>query len=343
MSALTFMEQQQQFMADGFVVRPVVSGHDDGVIDAAVIDDIIIELPKAVVLTLNMMLDGLATGLVQVGNCVRQGCNLTASSACRQLGRSRQDRVYTCETRFDDKPAVCAVGFDGHGTNDCVYSIDHMDVDQIIKTELDPIGVVHNGLQKAGRNVGVNSGATGIYARLTETSVDCASIGDSFMFVFVNGKLAWKSTPHTLTNPVEVARLVAPKFRVKGVPDSYMKLLGKSRITQAQDSMRAEFVGTGLKLMPTMSLGHQNTTGYAPETVHIDVRPTDLVRVVGMSDGVNDMLYLDADDVECYNDWLALMDNCSRETRMAWTKDCAGRMGRLLGVCSTELLDVKWL
>ena len=325
-------------MADGFVAYPAVSEGSEFAISGAVIDDIIVRIPVAVVFSSEEKLDALIGAFMVGVNCGRRfDAGLTVGSSIRQLC-SGQDEVYTCRTKITDKMGVvceyvCGALFDGHGDNSCIRAIrgSPVPIAKLMSYHLDPIGFVHDGLQDSGYRISKHSGSTAIYARMSATSVDCSAVGDSFLFVFINGALVWRSTPHTMANPSEVARHATGS--VVALADSYIKLLGTDRITQSPDGLRTHFVDAGLKLVPSMSLGHQNVTGYAPETKRIDFEVTDVVRVVGMSDGVSDMLYLDENSAGSFDDWMVLRTRSADQMvelaheryRQDWTIVHAGR------------------
>lgn len=273
------------------VFRPYVSFITDDAIHAAVINDQIIPMsvpePALNEQIADYMISHLDTQLRLFG----YNSSLSVSSHILQLCK-RQDEVYTCETMLNWTEYVCGAVFDGHGSDMCINAIRRsaVPIKTLMTYCLDPISHIHDMLQQ-NKYIDIHSGSTANYARLSLTSVDCASVGDSSTLVFINGFLVYDFVPHNMKNPAEVARLAE-----KGVvllQDSYMKLLGENRIIQATDGARAHFTKSGLRLVPTMSLGHKNVTGMSIEYKHIDFEETDSVRVVMMSDGVRDMLYLD--------------------------------------------------
>ena len=332
----SFVQQFQQSIQDGFINRPAVDVHnsqmtDTFVINAAVIDDAIVRVPTCVImaLTLEDQLAGLADAIMTINLCGMRPHELHSESAINQLC-SAQDEVYVSSgTTVDGEKYVASCLFDGHGTDDCIRAIrtHNPPIGELMTTDLDTIMTVHGTLESLGHNISFHSGSTAAYARLSSTSVDCCSVGDSYLYVFVNGKLAWKSTPHTMANPAEVARHSGNR-NVSTKADSYIKLLSEDRITQSPDGLRTIFAIGGVRLVPSMSLGHRNVTGIAPERFHLDVKPTDFVRVVGMSDGVHDMLYLDG-----FNDNRMLMTGSAEELvnlahqrySQEWTLVHAGR------------------
>lgn len=302
MSSLTFVQQQQQNITDGFLIGHAVNPESSfmtEVITAAVIDDNIVRVPEMVLFVKPTLEECLSLFAQTMMQCCRTTKELTVTSNCRQLCKG-QDAVYQAKAVMGDgNEYVMGMLFDGHGNDTCIRAIRNcsVPVTKLLEYHLDPIGFIHDELQRLYMRISIDSGSTATYARLSNSSVDCSSVGDSVIYVFINGKLKWKSSSHTMANPSEVTRL-AHKASVR--QDQYMKLLDRTVITQAMDGVRAHFHDSGLKLVPSMSLGHLNTTGYAPETVHIEYESTDLVRVVSLSDGVNDMLYLDGieDNIE---------------------------------------------
>ena len=304
MTALIQQFQQfQQDIKDGYTIRPAINAHSDAisqtfVINAAVINDTIVPVPRVeavlmLPLTLPEELALFASNFNESADCLRPVFEPTSSSDIRQLSK-KQDEVYTGKITIEGVEYVCSMLFDGHGDNSCINAIRNRaePVSALIEHCLDPIMAVHDTLEAARWKVRQTSGSTALYARLSATTACCSAVGDSFIYVFINGELAWKSTPHTMANPLERERHSHDNTIISR-SDSYIKLLGETTVTQSPDGIRAVFTRHDLRLGPSMTLGHQNITGIAPEYWHTSFLPTDRVRIIGMSDGIHDMLYLD--------------------------------------------------
>jgi serine/threonine protein phosphatase PrpC len=198
----------------------------------------------------------------------------------KQLG-SGQDFAYVTKADEYTGGMVC----DGHGLSGCINVIRSMNMTEILSSA-EPIQTMHDILESMGPLIHLQSGSTAVYAKIFDDHVDCGSIGDSSIIIFVNGHVVWQNKPHNYSNPSEMARLCGKCVAKR---DWCPKMISETELVMVP-SPRITFNDTRVILVPTQSLGHRNATGFAPEIHRVDFVHGDLVRVVLFSDGVSDML-----------------------------------------------------
>lgn len=259
----------------------------------------------------------------------------TITSECseRQLG-SKQDIVATLTLEQDiikeegDQPVDVIAVMDGHGHNISVDIIraenlhehfattdpakslqDALDIKIQIK-KLESSNIKYSGKQPylefiknkiTDTNI-YGSGATLSFAKIYRNTItkkmriDAEWLGDSPIFVFVNGELVFQSEPHNAYNESEIRCL-----KEKGVLSGTEDRIGCGFNVLSEDTLEtrcgkyAVFNEHKLTLAVTRSLGHCRITGVDTQKHTIECSTEDEVKVVIFSDGVGDVLNMDTD------------------------------------------------
>lgn len=199
--------------------------------------------------------------------------------------------VATCEHFY------YACVFDGHGTNKCIRIIDKIAqerLDDIMESSY-PVqtmameikrlwGPQHSQVEPSGSTMGL--------VKVFENRIECVNCGDSQVMVFVNGVCVHFTVPHNWENPVEMERLRAMGATTS--PASQFELVSPNRMK----TKYAEYINfpDGRRLAIGQALGHNDATGYTEDTVVVPIAPTDIVRVVGGSDGLWDLVMEDREE-----------------------------------------------
>jgi len=183
------------------------------------------------------------------------------------------------------------VGLDGHGSNITINCLRTMDWDNIMK-EGDALSKVIELLESRGGNRRL-TGSTYVEAKMFSNRVETVVVGDSEVFVYVNGELVYNNTPHNIQNPLEAERLKGRMGISRGkisirydqnipyiITDS---LLG----TRAKEIVIFE---NGDSLGLSQALGHESVTGFAPEKNIVTFNEGDNVVVIIGSDGLTEMI-----------------------------------------------------
>ena len=145
-----------------------------------------------------------------------------------------------------------------------------------------------------------SSGATLSFAKIKtnlltkQVKILLEWLGDSPIIVFINGELVFESEIHHTSNQTEIKRL-----QDKGVLKCVEKggggftLLNENTIV----STPGEYVvfNNNAQLAVTRSIGHERITGIETQKHTIECSTEDDVKIIIYSDGVGDMLYMDAD------------------------------------------------
>lgn len=158
----------------------------------------------------------------------------------------------------------------------------------------------------------LESGASFAMARILETPetreclVECTSIGDSSILVFVNGGLMYMNRGHTAENPDEIERLSSMSqkrqihYRVQQTTTP--KVLSSTEITtvpsfQTQFQCKVDGQWNIVSLAQTQALGHLGVTGIKPEKHLEHCYKGDKIRVVVGSKGLMQMLSASMDNL----------------------------------------------
>lgn len=229
---------------------------------------------------------------------------VTMGIAVKALGKG-QDAPY-CGSFVDEcgtKGDYVAL-YDGHGENDCINSIRGFNQDEIM-ADTNPVNSVREKISnyRTSRHCDMaNSGSTFVYAKIvTENSdgsglgyISIGNVGDSELAVYINGERVFMTTPQIAKTPGEMERL-KKENRVRHFTtndETKPKVHADGKLTM-EKAYSINFLGMK-PLVPSQSLGHNELTGYEPETkiMTFDLA-TDRVRVVAGSDGLWDLLNLD--------------------------------------------------
>lgn len=136
------------------------------------------------------------------------------------------------------------------------------------------------------KNNFLGTGCTFTFARIDtqKNIIEVWNAGDSETVVFINDEV-YRTQSHTLRNRKELlrARPFLKHIRLSSAPTVVSATEIEDRFTHV-----AHF-SNGDTLIPTMCLGHQGVTGFAPHEQVLHYKPTDRVRIVCVSDGVSDM------------------------------------------------------
>ena len=120
-------------------------------------------------------------------------------------------------------------------------------------------------------------------------------VGDSPIFVFVNGEKVFEAVTHHASNERDVDLM-----KVKGFitdvekADTGFEVIGADMIVSRPGNY-AIVKADGTQLACTRSLGHNGHMCIEADTATIEAKMTDEVKVIVMSDGVGDMLHMQTD------------------------------------------------
>lgn len=156
--------------------------------------------------------------------------------------------------------------------------------------------------KRVSRETLIRSGTTysAAYMQRNETTgvlkVVLEWVGDSPIFVFVNGEKVFEAITHHANNEQELALMKAKGF-ITGIEKSDVgfKVISHDTIVNEPGKYAILKGGNGSQLACTRSLGHNGITCTEAETATIIAKMTDEVKVIVMSDGVGDMLHMQTD------------------------------------------------
>jgi len=122
-------------------------------------------------------------------------------------------------------------------------------------------------------------------------------IGDSPIFVFVNGELKFQTIGHHTNNDKEVALMIQKEFitSVEVSKSGGFEMVSEDELVNKPGKYAILKGGNGAKLACTRSLGHDGITCIEMDTATIIAKMTDDVKVIVCSDGVGDMINLNCD------------------------------------------------
>jgi serine/threonine protein phosphatase PrpC len=120
-------------------------------------------------------------------------------------------------------------------------------------------------------------------------------VGDSPIFVFVNGEKVFEAVTHHANNQHDIDLMKAKGF-IRGVEKSIFgfKVIADDTIVSDPGNY-AIIKADNSQLACTRSLGHNGNMCIEAETATIIAKMTDEVKVIVMSDGVGDMLCMQTD------------------------------------------------
>ena len=203
---------------------------------------------------------------------------------------------------------------DGHGT-------DHF-IDKVRKTNFGPFMAKSNPIadiieyfasfngtyrkQYHDNAIGVwtkyncrsSSGCTIIIAKIYKNRIEGAVIGDSRCAVYIDGEQVFISTPHNINNPAEELRLFSSGSTLTTKDyerDPVPQIIGSNKLQPVRGGYA--IFPDGTRLAVTQALGHDCSTGFAPQLFSVGYSPGQRVRYVAGSDGFWDM-HLSLEDIE---------------------------------------------
>jgi serine/threonine protein phosphatase PrpC len=121
-------------------------------------------------------------------------------------------------------------------------------------------------------------------------------VGDSPIFILVNGELVFEATTHHTSNDKEVEFMKQKGFITNVTSSKYgFQVISENEIKNEPGKYAHLKDGDGAMLACTRSLGHNGITCIEGDRVTIHAKLTDDVKVIVCSDGVGDMLHLEHD------------------------------------------------
>lgn len=228
-----------------------------------------------------------------------------------------QDRVMQWHNDGSDgtEPFDLIAVFDGHGTipvGDLPYSkhfvncLDELSQDTKCRifTSNNPMEALIKYFSTTGKFLyHVRTGAVASIARIYNDRIETFNVGDATTMVFIDDKLAFINKHHNAENPEEAIRLKAT-FEPHGYSiklSEKLQVISPTNIKQVP-STYTTFYHTDAHgkrvetvLAPTQSLGHNDATGYDIAVDFIPYSRTQRVKVIVMTDGVMEMVYLPKD------------------------------------------------
>ena len=202
------------------------------------------------------------------------------------------------------------VGCDGHGADHFINILKRAKWDEIMAAS-DSFKDLIRYTTKYKFLYG-NSGATYCQAKMFHNRVETCTVGDSQIAVFIDKQLAYISTPHKWSNPLEKERL---KLRIDEKKVVVQKCAPIPEIfgTTKLRLREGEYIHfENLEIIAiTQSLGHNDVTGYCPEKNVVFFSPGQEVSVVGGSDGLWEMVNTEGPDAE--SDMLFLASKSANE------------------------------
>jgi len=207
-----------------------------------------------------------------------------------------QDRVRTGQgiSVATGEPFKYACTFDGHGTDKCIRIIDRIPQDRMddIMESSQPVSTMAAEIERMWNRQNEVSGSTMGLVKVFENRLECVNCGDSQVMVFVNGERVHFTVPHNSENPVEMERLRA--IGATTAAASQFELVSPTRMK----TKYAEYIcfPDGRRIAIGQALGHNGITGYTNDMVVVPIMPTDVVRVVGGSDGLWDLVMEDREE-----------------------------------------------
>lgn len=181
------------------------------------------------------------------------------------------------------------VGCDGHGSNQVINILRTLDWN-VVMSQDDTLQAVINIINRCGFQY-QSSGSTYIEAKIFKDRVETCSVGDSKIMVFIDDKLSYENTEHNLFNTSEKERLQERiddgSMSIEEVHSIPLVLTPENITTQTKHYYNFNHT---YKLAMSQSLGHNNITGVLPERKIIPYNPENKIRVLLMSDGVQDII-----------------------------------------------------
>lgn len=206
------------------------------------------------------------------------------NSLCLQLDKRQDIGVHGT---YDKGYYIGA--FDGHGRDTCVNILRGLDYSIIANDPTKIIDSMTGDLYLSGSTMNFTT-----IEEKDEIIVTNYNAGDSECIIFVNGALVFESVPHTLNKTGERERIRPLLTEYNPIKPAWSPIpLTPKRITVHRSDV-SNFK-TGESIVPTMSLGHNNMTGFEPDIVTLHFKLTDHVRIISGTDGFWGMIVKELD------------------------------------------------
>jgi serine/threonine protein phosphatase PrpC len=181
------------------------------------------------------------------------------------------------------------IGCDGHGGDAVINLLRSLNWNTVMSQD-DSLEEILRIIARCGRQY-QSTGSTYMEAKIFKDRIETCSVGDSKIMVFMDEELIYESTEHNLFNPSEKERLqpsidegTLTVADVTTIP----YILSPTKITN--QTKHYYTFSKAYTIAMTQSLGHNNITGIQPERKVIPYTPENKVRVILMSDGVQDII-----------------------------------------------------
>jgi len=184
--------------------------------------------------------------------------------------------------------------FDGHGHDVIIDAIRKIDLNQFVAHENPPKALQDYITEKKILQSWVSSGSTMCLAKIYKDKIVCFSVGDSFLFVYEDGKKVYKNALHKWENLAEQQRLNTWDLQVRTEPSKGFTVLTPTTLT-GKDCTYIKY-GNERLLAASQAIGHNNMTGISPDIFEIEIKTGSFYRVLMASDGVFDVLMENEDE-----------------------------------------------
>lgn len=185
--------------------------------------------------------------------------------------------------------------WDGHGSNSVIQELRNIMTNGKLAEIMDTESPVHTItdylLDHNICRINESSGAAMNFCIFDGNNLICTNCGDSRAFIFRNGEIIFMSVDHNSKNENEKNRL---EGKVTYSQSQCLKVISeKDLVGSPTEYIHYE---NRIQLALSQAIGHNNITGIDPAIVTIEVRPTDEIVAICVSDGVIDMLWKDEND-----------------------------------------------
>jgi serine/threonine protein phosphatase PrpC len=199
---------------------------------------------------------------------------------------------------------------DGHGDQHVYTSFfratyNVMDFDALLGTE-NPVQSIAQWIEKQNHSliamhntqavlrIGSTLSIAKIYSNADKIKVVCYNVGDSRIAIFENGKRVYINKPHNIGLESEKARLASKIKEGSAVVNEECKfeLVNTHTLRRCVSDRVSFYYGKYMytSLIPTQCMGHLGITGLDPEVHVAEYDASVKLRIVGYSDGIDDML-----------------------------------------------------
>ena len=236
---------------------------------------------------------------------INGGAHVYKSSRTLQLDKAQDHVDQGHYIKSDGQRVDWVVALDGHGNNSCINTVRKANMGEIMASE-NPAQQLQDLIDAdkiSSSKTKLHSGATFICAKMCETEdtvlLDIDYAGDSIAVVILNGQHILTTQPHTLKNAKQMMRLiqkgiVSASDPIKVEASSFELVSSDTLISKRGEYAKliSEQEPCGYVTMaPTNSIGHNGLYGSLDiDTVSLNFKKTDTIRVVLMSDGVSDVV-----------------------------------------------------